>query len=168
MFHVESDGDAAIVGLVLADDVGGAVGRGVPAAELEGALALVAMMALAQTPANQELAWIELKRGLRYADLEVGEGAEARPGRTLQVHYTGWLEDGTLFQASRDSGRAFVFKLGAGQVIAGWEQGVRGMRPGGRRRLLIPPKLAYGRKGAGSLVPPNATLTFEIELLSVQ
>lgn len=112
--------------------------------------------------------WVELKGGLRYLDLEIGEGPPAMPGRTVQVHYTGWLADGTLFQSSRQSGAAFTFELGGGQVIQGWERGVRGMRAGGKRRLEIPPKLAYGRRGRPPLIPENATLTFEIELLSVR
>lgn len=130
-----------------------------------------AMTAIARAQSSQstDAEWVDLKGGLRYLDLELGEGErEARPGRTVQVHYTGWLEDGTQFQSSRDSGRSFAFKMGAGQVIPGWEKGVRGMKAGGRRRLEIPPKLAYGKRGRPGIIPRDATLIFEIELLSVQ
>jgi FKBP-type peptidyl-prolyl cis-trans isomerase len=115
-----------------------------------------------------EQPWVELKNGLRYVDLELGAGKEATPGRTVQVHYTGWLADGTRFQSSRDSGKTFVFVLGRGQVIAGWDKGVVGMKPGGRRKLEIPAKMAYGKRGRPGIIPPNSMLIFEIELLSVQ
>lgn len=105
--------------------------------------------------------------GLKYTDLKVGTGAEAKAGDAVQVHYTGWLVDGTKFDSSRDSNRPFRFKLGAGQVIKGWDEGVAGMKVGGKRKLVIPPELGYGRQGAGGVIPPGATLVFEVELLGV-
>jgi peptidylprolyl isomerase len=105
---------------------------------------------------------------LKVEDLIVGIGAEALPGKTLTMHYTGWLEDGTKFDSSHDSGQPIEFVLGKGQVIAGWEQGVMGMRVGGKRKLTIPPDLGYGAKGAFNYVPPNAALIFEVELVAVK
>ena len=105
--------------------------------------------------------------GLKYTDLKMGAGAEAKAGDAVQVHYTGWLVDGTKFDSSRDSNRPFRFKLGAGQVIKGWDEGVAGMRVGGKRKLTIPAELGYGRQGAGSVIPPGATLVFEVELLGI-
>ena len=101
-------------------------------------------------------------------DLRVGTGAEATAGKTVSVHYVGTLTDGKKFDASRDRGKPFSFKLGGGQVIKGWDQGVAGMKIGGLRKLTIPPHLGYGERGAGGgLIPPNATLVFEVELLGV-
>ena len=105
--------------------------------------------------------------GLRYQDVAVGQGDEATPGRTAVVHYTGWLPDGKKFDSSRDRGEPFSFSLGAGQVIAGWDQGVAGMKVGGRRKLVIPPDLGYGSQGAPPVIPPGATLVFDVELLDV-
>ena len=104
--------------------------------------------------------------GLKYADLAKGDGAEAQSGQTVSVHYTGWLTDGQKFDSSRDRGGAFSFRLGAGQVIRGWDQGVAGMKVGGRRRLEIPPELGYGDRGVGP-IPGGATLIFAVELLGV-
>jgi FKBP-type peptidyl-prolyl cis-trans isomerase FkpA len=105
--------------------------------------------------------------GLTYEDIVVGEGAVAGAGKTLTVHYTGWLADGKKFDSSM--GRSpFEFKLGAGRVIRGWDEGVVGMRVGGKRRLTVPPELGYGKAGAGGVIPPNATLVFEVELLQVR
>lgn len=109
--------------------------------------------------------------GLQYRDDTVGDGAEATRGKHVSVHYTGWLiQDGALgpkFDSSKDRGDPFVFPLGAGHVIRGWDEGVAGMKVGGRRTLLIPPELGYGARGAGGVIPPNATLQFEVELLGV-
>lgn len=105
--------------------------------------------------------------GLRYEDLVEGEGPTAGPGQRVSVHYTGWLEDGTKFDSSLDRNQPFQFALGKGMVIRGWDEVVAGMKVGGRRRLTIPPQLAYGASGAGGVIPPNATLVFEVELLDV-
>lgn len=105
---------------------------------------------------------------LQIEDLEVGTGDEAVAGQQVSVHYTGWLTNGTKFDSSVDRGQPFEFPLGGGRVIQGWDQGVAGMKVGGKRRLTIPPHLAYGQGGAGGgLIPPNATLVFEVELLGV-
>ena len=106
--------------------------------------------------------------GLRYEDVEVGRGVEATPGRTVLVHYTGWLASGEKFDSSRDRGEPFSFPLGQGQVIPGWEEGVAGMRVRGRRKLVIPPALGYGDAGAPPAIPPGATLVFDVELLDVR
>lgn len=106
--------------------------------------------------------------GLKYTDLVVGSGAEPRPGQTAVVHYTGWLVDGKKFDSSKDRGQPFSFPLGQGRVIRGWDEGVATMRVGGTRRLTIPPELGYGARGAGGVIPPNATLTFEVELLDLK
>ena len=111
---------------------------------------------------------ISLPSGLRYQDLAVGDGALAETGMSAAVHYTGWLTDGTKFDSSVDRGQPFSFRLGAGQVIRGWDEGVRGMRVGGKRKLTIPPDLGYGAAGSGRVIPPNATLVFEVELLDVK
>lgn len=105
--------------------------------------------------------------GLQYEEMRVGTGATARSGQDVVVHYTGWLTDGRKFDSSRDRGDPFTFGLGAGQVIAGWDEGVAGMQVGGLRKLTIPPRLGYGEFGAGGVIPPNATLVFEVELLGV-
>ena len=108
-----------------------------------------------------------LPNGLEVTDLVEGTGAEAKAGQTVQVHYTGWLTDGRKFDSSRDRGQPFSFGLGRGQVIRGWDEGVQGMKVGGRRKLTIPPDLGYGRQGAGP-IPAGATLVFTVELLGVQ
>ena len=104
---------------------------------------------------------------LQIEDLETGDGTTAAKGMTATVHYTGWLTDGTKFDSSKDRNQPFSFPLGAGHVIQGWDQGVQGMKVGGRRRLTIPPALGYGARGAGGVIPPNATLVFEVDLLDV-
>ena len=104
---------------------------------------------------------------LQIEDSKTGTGAEAVTGKSVTVHYTGWLTDGTKFDSSKDRGQPFVFQLGAGQVIKGWDQGVVGMKIGGVRKLTIPASLGYGERGAGRVIPPNATLVFEVELLGV-
>ena len=105
---------------------------------------------------------------LQVEELEVGSGARAIPGKKVSVHYTGWLVDGTKFDSSHDRGQPFSFELGRSQVIKGWDRGVQGMHVGGKRRLTIPPELGYGRRGFSTLIPPNATLVFEVELLGVE
>jgi len=105
--------------------------------------------------------------GLRYVEVEEGEGEVPQSGQTVVVHYTGSLADGTKFDSSRDRDRPFSFKLGQGQVIQGWEEGIATMQVGGRRQLIIPPELGYGQRGAGGVIPPNATLIFDVELLRI-
>ncbi|MEJ2396028.1 MAG: FKBP-type peptidyl-prolyl cis-trans isomerase [Candidatus Thiodiazotropha sp.] len=105
--------------------------------------------------------------GLKYEDLNEGEGDLAEAGHRVSVHYTGWLLDGDKFDSSVDRNQPFDFTLGKGMVIRGWDEGVAGMRVGGKRRLTIPPQLGYGARGAGGVIPPNATLVFDVELLAV-
>ncbi|MDX2021354.1 MAG: FKBP-type peptidyl-prolyl cis-trans isomerase [Deltaproteobacteria bacterium] len=104
---------------------------------------------------------------LQIQDLVQGTGDEATAGQTVSVHYTGWLTDGTKFDSSLDRGKPFAFRLGAGMVIKGWDQGVAGMKVGGKRKLTIPAELGYGQRGAGGVIPPGATLVFDVELLGV-
>ena len=111
---------------------------------------------------------IVMENGLKVEDVKLGTGAEAKEGNMITAHYTGTLLDGTKFDSSLDRGTPFSFQLGSGQVIAGWDQGVLGMKVGGKRKLTIPPDLAYGEQGIPGAIPSNATLIFEIELLSVQ
>ena len=115
---------------------------------------------------------IEMPNGLKYTDTTTGNGATATPGNKVSVHYTGWLYNngakGAKFDSSVDRGQPFQFTLGAHQVIAGWDEGVAGMKVGGKRTLIIPPELGYGARGAGGVIPPNATLMFDVELLGVQ
>lgn len=106
--------------------------------------------------------------GLQFRDEQVGTGEEAKSGDRVAVHYTGTLENGKKFDSSRDRGQPFEFKLGEGRVIRGWEEGVAGMKVGGRRTLVIPPDLGYGSRGAGSVIPPGATLVFDVELLEIR
>jgi FKBP-type peptidyl-prolyl cis-trans isomerase FkpA len=117
---------------------------------------------------------ITLPSGLQYEDLIAGDGAQAHAGQHVQVHYTGWLHDpqaaggrGAKFDSSKDRGQPFAFPLGAGHVIRGWDEGVQGMKVGGTRVLHIPSDLGYGPRGAGGVIPPHATLVFEVELLGV-
>jgi FKBP-type peptidyl-prolyl cis-trans isomerase FkpA len=104
---------------------------------------------------------------LIYEDLSEGVGEAAQAGQRVFVHYTGWLTDGTKFDSSKDRNDPFDFSLGAGRVIRGWDEGVQGMKVGGVRKLTIPPQLGYGARGAGGVIPPNATLVFEVELLEI-
>lgn len=118
------------------------------------------------------MAFTTTASGLQYEDTQLGEGAEATAGRQVSVHYTGWLyandEQGAKFDSSRDRNSPFDFALGAGMVIKGWDEGVQGMKIGGKRTLIIPAALGYGARGAGGVIPPNATLKFDVELLGVR
>jgi len=106
--------------------------------------------------------------GLKYVEVKEGTGATPQTGQTVEVHYTGTLEDGTKFDSSRDRGQPFDFKIGLGQVIKGWDEGLSTMKVGGQRQLIIPPELGYGARGAGGVIPPNAILHFDVELLGVK
>lgn len=106
--------------------------------------------------------------GLKYEDVKVGDGVTPKPGQTVVVHYTGTLENGTKFDSSRDRGQPFKFNIGKGEVIKGWDEGVITMKVGGERKLTIPPDLGYGSRGAGGVIPPNATLLFDVELLGIE
>ncbi len=108
------------------------------------------------------------RSGLKYREVKPGTGALAKAGDTVEVHYTGWLVDGKKFDSSLDRKQSFTFKLGGGQVIKGFDEGIAGMKVGGKRKLTIPPDLGYGAKGAGNVIPPNAVMIFEIELLNIK
>jgi FKBP-type peptidyl-prolyl cis-trans isomerase FkpA len=107
------------------------------------------------------------RSGLIIEEVIIGQGAAAQAGQKVTVHYTGWLTDGEKFDSSKDRDDPFQFALGAGRVIKGWDEGVQGMQVGGTRKLTIPPALGYGARGAGGVIPPNATLVFEVELISI-
>ena len=113
-----------------------------------------------------------LPGGTRVTEVKAGSGVLAEPGRAVAVHYTGWLYvdggKGTKFDSSRDRGQPFIFTLGLGEVIMGWDEGVAGMKVGGQRTLIVPPEAGYGERGAGGVIPPGATLMFDVELLAVQ
>jgi FKBP-type peptidyl-prolyl cis-trans isomerase len=133
--------------------------------------AAVAASPVAGTPANVAPAAsnvVTTADGLQYEVLRQGNGPVAMAGQTVTVHYTGWLTDGTKFDSSVDRGQPFSFALGAGQVIKGWDEGVAGMKVGEKRKLTIPSALGYGDRGAGNVIPPNATLVFDVELLGIQ
>jgi peptidylprolyl isomerase len=119
-----------------------------------------------ETVSQEEV--ITTESGLKYVKLVEGDGAQPQTGQKVEVHYTGTLEDGTQFDSSRDRHRPFDFKLGVGQVIKGWDEGVGLMRVGDRWKLIIPPELGYGARGAGGVIPPNATLIFDVELLRIK
>ena len=116
----------------------------------------------------RETTVITTASGLQYEDQAVGTGDEAKSGQTVDVHYTGTLKDGTKFDSSHDRGKPFSFQLGLGRVIKGWDEGVAGMKVGGKRKLVIPADLAYGKRGAGGVIPADAELTFVVELLKVK
>lgn len=126
----------------------------------------------AATPTAHAAELVTTSSGLKYQDSTVGTGAEAKAGKDVSVHYTGWLNQkgakGEKFDSSVDRGQPFKFPLGGGRVIKGWDEGVQGMKIGGKRSLYIPAKLAYGERGAGNVIPPNSDLIFEVELLGVQ
>src|SRR4051812_17053946 len=122
----------------------------------------------ATSPTEKGGAMQTTSSGLQYEDLTEGTGASPQPGQTAVVHYTGWLDNGTKFDSSVDRGQPFEFRVGQGQVIKGWDEGVATMKVGGKRKLLIPPDLGYGARGAGGVIPPNARLTFDVELLGVK
>ena len=119
-------------------------------------------------PPEVNLPSTPLPNGMEFIDIQVGAGDQALAGKLVTVHYTGWLTDGKKFDSSRDRRDPFQFALGRGQVIKGWDEGVQGMRVGGQRRLIIPPSLGYGQRGAPGAIPPNATLIFDVELLKVR
>ncbi len=121
-----------------------------------------------EMPPVQDQNAITTTSGLKYIDLAAGAGAAPQAGQMVTVHYTGWLKDGTKFDSSLDRGQPFRFTLGEGRVIKGWDEGVATMKVGGKRRLIIPSSLAYGTRGASGVIPPNAELTFDVELLGVQ
>lgn len=133
----------------------------------------VSSPSIAQSPISQETIAMNLDNaittpsGLKYIDTEVGTGASPTTGQTVKVHYTGTLTDGKKFDSSVDRGQPFSFKIGVGQVIKGWDEGVATMKVGGKRTLIIPPDLGYGERGAGGLIPGNATLLFDVELLGI-
>ncbi|MBS0017839.1 MAG: FKBP-type peptidyl-prolyl cis-trans isomerase [Arthrospira sp. SH-MAG29] len=132
-----------------------------------GIAAPTANFTIAQNMTNTEENLVTTDSGLQYVDLQKGTGASPQPGQTVTVHYTGTLKDGTKFDSSRDRNRPFSFTIGVGQVIKGWDEGVASMQVGGRRKLIIPADLGYGDRGAGGVIPPNATLIFDVELLKI-
>ena len=155
---------ATAAALVLAAACGGGGGEG------SGTAASGSASAFGDCPAASHYDSTSMERrsdGLEVRDFEKGSGPAAAPGDTVRVHYTGCLKDGTRFDSSHDRGEPFQFVLGTGMVIPGWDEGLQGMKPGAKRRLVIPSDLAYGSRGAGSVIPPDATLIFDVELLSV-
>src|SRR5690242_1022245 len=132
------------------------------------ALAPIALAVEKKEPADPGKDAVTTESGLKYTDLVAGTGRQAELGDTATVHYTGWLSDGKKFDSSVDRKEPFSFRVGAGQVIKGWDEGVLGMKIGGKRKLIIPPQLGYGARGAGGVIPPNAKLTFDVELLDLR
>jgi len=135
-------------------------------------LCVAILCALLWSPSAMSATKVTTPSGLQYIDLTAGNGEVAKAGDQVSVHYTGWLQNpdgskGKKFDSSKDRGQPFQFALGQGQVIKGWDEGVQGMKVGGERELIIPPALGYGASGAGGVIPPNATLIFDVELLGV-
>ncbi len=130
-------------------------------------LSLVSCSSSKETKKEKKSEYVTTESGLKYRDIKIGAGQEVQKGQEVFVHYVGTLEDGTKFDSSRDRGKPFSFKLGAGNVIAGWDEGVQGMRVGGIRQLIVPPDLGYGSRSVGK-IPANATLIFEVEVLEVK
>ena len=130
-------------------------------------IASKANVTLAQNT-NSEKKMVTTDSGLQYEDIKEGDGASPQKGQTVVVHYTGTLENGKKFDSSRDRGQPFSFRIGVGEVIKGWDEGVGSMKVGGQRKLIIPPDLGYGARGAGGVIPPNATLVFDVELLDIK
>jgi|SRR5579883_2131049 len=128
---------------------------------------LLACAACAADGPDGEAGLLVTPSGLKYRDEKFGDGEEAKPGDTVSVHYVGKLQNGTKFDSSRDRRQPFVFELGAHKVIKGWEEGITGMKVGGKRKLVVPPELGYGDAGVGTLIPPRAVLTFDVELMKV-
>ena len=124
--------------------------------------------AAGQSGASQAGKEVTTASGLKYTDVQIGTGATAQAGKTVSVHYTGTLTDGKKFDSSLDRGQPITFPLGTGKVIKGWDEGIAGMKVGGKRRLVIPPDLGYGARGSAPVIPPNATLIFDVELMDVK
>ena len=131
------------------------------------AAALLVYTPIFHTKEEKNMSITTTKSGLQIEEIKIGEGDAAASGQFVSVHYTGWLTDGSKFDSSKDRDEPFEFSLGQRMVIAGWDEGVQGMRVGGIRKLTIPPQLGYGARGAGGVIPPNATLVFEVELLDI-
>lgn len=171
--QVGSKQDAALAQPLQTKQVSELFAPQVPAAHTQtsasAAPTLVADATMAPTTKKLgEKAVITTPSGLKYVDSVEGKGDSPKPGQTVTVHYTGTLEDGTKFDSSRDRNQPFKFKIGVGQVIKGWDEGVGSMKVGGRRQLTIPSELGYGARGAGGVIPPNATLLFDVELLETK
>ena len=168
-------GEAIGYANILSDPILGSesesMGRHLNRAMLPVVLFILAALAMACSGSSSEGdmdSTITTDSGLKYKDITVGTGEAASQGATAVVHYTGWLLDGTKFDSSVDRGQTFDFVIGQGRVIAGWEEGVATMNVGGKRELIIPPDLGYGSRGAGGVIPPDATLKFEVELIDLR
>jgi FKBP-type peptidyl-prolyl cis-trans isomerase len=135
---------------------------------LVGILFLIMLLSVACSYQGRKPGYVTTASGLQYLDIKVGNGVVPKAGQMVEVHYTGWLTDGKKFDSSRDGGTPFRFPFGQGMVIKGWDEGLSTMKVGGVRKLIIPPALGYGERGAGDLIPPSSTLVFEVELLAVR